>query len=473
MIHSKDLKQFLHQNNLAEAKTVVNSSTPAQAAQYLRELEPKEQVVLFRLLEKDRALEVFELLDREEQTALVRAMDNPDLVQLFEALDPDDRVRLFEELPAKVAKRVLTELGSEARETVSLLMGYPEQSAGRVMSPRYQALRSTTNAAAALAAVKASQLRPDELRVLFVIDEERRFKGYVPLAKLVKADANTPIADLAEEASAAVTATSERLEAARLLKEYDLPALAVVDQEGRLVGAVTFDDVIDILEEEASETMYWKAGIGDVTKRRDEVFSQRLIQGPILYPYRVRILFLLVTLAGGLAVGGLIDAFEDTLEALIAVAVFIPLIMDMGGNVGTQSTTIFARGLALGHINLKRFIRHLRREGLVGLAMGATLGLAGGTVAYFWQGLPNGVPQLGIAVGISLFSVVLLASILGFLLPYILVKLGFDHAPGADPFITTIKDFTGLALYFTLVSVLIGIGEEELEAAASLLKLVG
>jgi magnesium transporter len=473
MLHTQDLKHLLGQNNLSEVKTALNASVPTAVAEALTTLEPREQVIAYRLLEKDRALEVFELLDPQEQTTLVRALDNPELVGLFEELDPDDRVRLFEELPAKVTKRVLQELSSEARETVTLLMGYPEGSAGRAMTPRYQALRSSTNAAAALTAVQASELRPDELQLLFVIDERRFFKGYLPLAKLVKASADTLVSELVEEANVSVTAKSDRLEAARLLKEHDLPAVAVTDTEGRLVGAMTFDDVIDILEEEASETMYWKAGIGDIAKRRDEVFSQRLIQGPILYPYRVRILFLLITLAGGLAVGGLIDAFEGTLEALIAVAVFIPLIMDMGGNVGTQSTTIFARGLALGHINLQRFIRHLRREGTVGLLMGATLGLAAGTVAYFWQGVPNDVPQLGIAVGISIFTVVLLASLLGFLLPYVLVKVGLDHAPGADPFITTIKDFTGLALYFYLVSALIGVAEEEAEAALALVRLLG
>lgn len=474
-MHTQDLHELLTRNDLAAVKALVNQSDTSSVAHSLSELAPKEQVVVFRLLDKKRALEVFELLDRQEQTALVRAMDNPDLVALFEQLDPDDRARLFDELPAKVAKRVLQELSPEARETVSLLMGYPEGSAGRAMTPRYHAIRLSTNAEAALTAVRASPLQPDELRMLFVIDEERHFKGYVPLAKLVKADPKAPISALIEKPEVSVAATQSRLEAARLLKEHDLTAVAVVDNEGRLVGAITFDDVIDILEEEASETMYWKAGVGDLTKRRDEVFSQRLIQGSILYPYRVRILFLLVTLAGGLAVGGLIDAFEGTLEALIAVAVFIPLIMDMGGNVGTQSTTIFARGLALGHINLRRFFRHLRREAGVGLLMGATIGLAGGTVAYFWQGVPNGVPQLGLAVGISLFTVVIIASLLGFLLPYILVKIGLDHAPGADPFITTIKDFTGLALYFFLVTLLIGIeiGEEELEAAASLLRLVG
>nr|WP_217352395.1 magnesium transporter [Candidatus Viridilinea mediisalina] len=152
-----------------------------------------------------------------------------------------------------------------------------------------------------------------------------------------------------------------------MLKFSGLPAIPVVDSEERLVGAVTFDDALDLIERDTSETMYQKAGVGDVTRNRDEIYSKRLTQGPIWYPVRVRIVFLFVTLMGGLAVGGLIDSFEEVLAAVLAAAVFIPLVMDMGGNVGTQSTTIFARGLALGHINLQRFRQHLTREVSIGL----------------------------------------------------------------------------------------------------------
>ncbi len=181
--------------------------------------------------------------------------------------------------------------------------------------------------------------------------------------------------------------------------------------------------------------------------------SEKLTSGGIGYAVKVRMAFLMVTLAGGLAVGGVIDFFEDTLAAVVALAIFIPLVMDMGGNVGTQSTTIFARGLALGHINLGRFFRnHLVREGGVGLAMGVIMAVLAGTIAYFWQGAPNDIPQLGFVVGTALFFSVFTASILGFLLPWVLLKIGVDHAPGADPFITTIKDFTGLAVYFGMAA---------------------
>lgn len=466
---ANDLRELIATSNYTQVKSTVNRSSTAQIVEVLRELEPKQQVVTFRLLDKDRAIAVFEMLEPVEQRRLVEAMEDPEVIQLLEQLDPDDRVRLFDELPAKVTKRLLAGLSSEARAAVNLLLGYPEESVGRVMSPRYQAVRLDTTAGAALAAVRAADLRADELTNIFVIDENRFYQGYVPLADLVKAGEQTPIRSLVRGGEVFVRATDNRVKAAYVLKEHDLPAVAVLDKEGRMVGVLAFDDVIDILEEDVSETMYQKAGVADVIRRRDEVWSRRLFEGPISYPIRLRITFLLVTLAGGLAVGGIIDAFEGTLEAILAAAIFIPVVMDMGGNVGTQSTTIFARGIARGHIQPQRFWHYVRREVTIGAIMGLILGTIGGLAAYFWQGLPNGVPQLGLAVGISLAIVITLATFLGYMLPYLLIRLGFDHAPGADPFITTIKDFVGLALYFYLITLLIGVGEEPV---AGLLRLL-
>jgi magnesium transporter len=423
----------------------------------MQELPQAQRVILFRLLEKDRAIEVFERLEGADQTALVRAMTDPDAVRLLEGLDADLRAHIFDELPAKVTKRLLAALNPEAREAVNILLGYPEDSAGRIMNPRYLAVRQSFTAAEALEAVKDSPLSDETLRTIFVIGDGRFYQGYVPLAALVKASPDTKIASLIEGTDIFVGAAESRLTAARLLKQHNLVALPVVDKENRLVGAVAFDDVIDVLEEEASESMYRKAGIVDVYHQKDVVHSQKLTQGSILYAVRLRIAFLLVTVAGGFAVGALIDQFEETLAAVLTAAIFIPIVMDMGGNVGTQSTTTFARGIALGHINLKRFWRHLRREVSVGLVMGVLLGILTGVIAWLWQGIPNNVPEIGLAVGISIAAVVTLATFLGFLLPWVLIKLGFDHAPGADPFITTIKDFTGLALYFTLVGLLIGV----------------
>ncbi|TGG92471.1 magnesium transporter [Natronospirillum operosum] len=328
-----------------------------------------------------------------------------------------------------------------------------------VMRKTFLNVDATMTAEQALELVRKSDLNHDATSVLFVSSERsNNYRGFVRLSALLRATADTAIGALVEAESPQVKQDVHYEVAARELHRTDIPMLPVTDDENRLVGVLTFDDAMDVLEQEASEDMYWKAGVGDLTHQKDAVRSEKLTSGSIGYPVKVRLMFLMVTLAGGMMVGGVIDHFEGVLEALVALAIFIPLVMDMGGNVGTQSTTIFARGLALGHIDLNRFFRvHVWRELKVGLTMGVLLAVLGGTIAYFWQGAPNGIPMLGVVVGLSLMFSVTTASLLGFLIPWILLKLGVDHAPGADPFITTIKDFSGLAVYFLTAAWLLGI----------------
>lgn len=310
----------------------------------------------------------------------------------------------------------------------------------------------------ALEAVRRSPLGNGMAAVVFIVGTNGRYEGFVRLSALVRAEPTDPVAPLIEGADVAVRHDMEDERAARELQVRDLALLPVVNAQREMIGVLTFDDAMDILEIETSEDIYKKAGIGDLLHPTEVTRSEKLTAGPIWYSVRVRILFLLVTLAGGLIVGGLIDHFEDVLGAVIALAIFIPLVMDMGGNVGTQSTTIFARGYALGQIKMENFFRnHLAREALVGLAMAAVIAIVAGIIAFFWQGVPNGIPQLGVVVGVALFTSVFTAACLGFLLPWAMVKIGVDHAPGADPFITTIKDFTGLLVYFLMAAWLLGL----------------
>lgn len=450
------LKELLQLDAFEEAKRTANLLSVAELARSLMAIEPKKRVLAFRLLEKNKAIAVFEFLRPDEQADLIGTMENPEMIRLVEALDPDDRVKLFEELPAKVTKRLIANLSPEARDAANILLGYPEGSAGRLMSLRYLAVRNHITVGAALASVRESNLRDDELEMVFIIDSERFYRGFIRTVRLIKANPETPIETLIEGTNLAVRASDRDLQAAQLLKDNDLPAVPVVDSEGRLVGDITFDDAIDLVEEEATEAAFAQAGVGSLLSR-DKVWSERLVRGPSWYAIRLRLLFLLVTLIGGMLVGGVIEQFEEILDAVVAAAIFIPLVMDMGGNVGTQSTTIFARGLAWNHINVNQFWSYLVRELRIGAMMGLILGIAAGVISYIWQGAPNNIPQLGLAVGISLFCVVMLGAALGAILPWIMLKFGFDHAPGADPFITTIKDFTGLWIYFSLVGWLVGV----------------
>ncbi|WP_228473918.1 magnesium transporter, partial [Streptomyces calidiresistens] len=453
-----ELLHTLRDRDLTTAKEILAGVTVDEAVTILREAPATERVLAYRLLDKRTAAEVFDLLTGPEEVDLLTAMTTSEATAVLESLDPDDQARLLDEAPAGVAKRLLAALPESDRRRVGVLLSYPADSAGRLANPRYLALRPDTDAARALEEVRDSRLGPEDLTTVFVIDGERHYLGLVTVAELVRAAPGTLLGTLARLPDIAVTTTADAAAASRLLQLRDLGALPVIDSERRLVGALTYDDAMDALEDDASETMYRKAGLGDPTHAKELLRSERLTRGGILYPVRVRIAFLMVTLAGGLMVGGLIERFEDVLAAVVAVAIFVPLIMDMGGNVGTQSTTIFARGLALGHIDPKVFGRQLFREVRVGATMALILAGIGGTVAYLWQGAPNDIPLLGLAVGLSLFTSVTLATFLGFALPWLLFRIGLDHAPGADPFITTIKDFTGLAVYFSLTAWLLGVG---------------
>ncbi|WAL60657.1 magnesium transporter [Thermocoleostomius sinensis] len=455
-MRSNILNQLLEQPSVEATKQTVNQLSSFELARLLNDVDYQKRVLAFRLLGKNKAIEVFEYLNPDEQADLIQAMENPESIEVIESLDPDDRVQLFEELPAKVTKRLIADLSPDSRQTINTLLGYPERSAGRLMSPRYLAVRSHSTAGEAVHVVRNSRLRSDELQVVFILTEGRFYRGYTWLATLIKAHPDTAVETLIE-GEIAVRVVDHEVRAAQLMKDCDLPAIPVTDQEGRLVGAITFDDIIDLIDEEATEAAYSKAGVGGNLRGRDRVWSQRLVSGPIWYAMRLRLLFLVITLIGGFIVGGVIDQFEDTLETVVAAAIFIPLVMDMGGNVGTQSTTIFARGLAWEQIDASRFFPYLVREATIGALIGLVLGVAAGTIAYFWQGIPNNVPQLGMAVGIALFAVVLLGAVLGAVLPWILLRSGFDHATGADPFLTTIKDFLGLLIYFSLVDWLVGV----------------
>jgi magnesium transporter len=466
------IRAMLDRNDGEAISSAIASSHPYVAARTLDSLQDEPLWNVLRRARPQDAAAVFSHLPISRQIRLARARNVKEVANLLKDMAPDDRVDVLHGLDKGRREKVLDQLPERDRRVTERLASYPEDTVGAVMVPYFISATDQMTVGQALQQVRGTTPRKESTTTVYVTDAEGRLVGEVALVELITAAANTPINRVMHVGIVSVKVDEPRTVAAAKVKDFDLLAVPVTNGEGKLVGVVTVDDVLDVVEEEVSDTMYQKAGVGDLIHQRDHVFSEKLTTGSIAYPIRVRILYLLVALTGGMLVGGLIDFWEDTLAVVLAAAVFIPVIMDMGGNTGTQSTTIFARGLALGHIDLRRFFPYFIREGSIGLVMGAVLGLIGGTIAYFWQGLPNDVPQLGLAVGLSLFAVITVAAMLGFLLPYIMVKLGLDHAPGADPFITTIKDFTGLALYFALVSWLITIdlnGEEEVEAAASLL----
>ncbi len=446
-----EINQMVNNKAMDRLKETLNDQDTVTLVDLIQELPRQKQVIAFRLLNKDLAIEVFEKLELNFQEELISSFAENEVIDLMTDLAPDDRARLLDELPAKVAERVMNVLSAQEREMTAELLGYKPETAGRIMNPEYISFKKGITVREALDQIRSQGLGTETVHTLYVTDPVRKLEGVLSLRVLVMADPGEKIENIMYDQPVSVSTFTDQEDVARLLQQQDLMAVPVVDRENRLVGIVTFDDAMDVIGEETTEDIFNMAGLS----RPKEIESDRsraLISGSLRDVWKIRLPYLFIALVGGLLAGGVIETFEASLEAITALAFFIPVVMDMGGNVGTQSATIFARALVLGQINVRRFMQHLFREIGIGVSMGALLGLITGVIAGIWQQFP----ELGLVVGLSLTLTVTVASTLGFLIPFLLYKLGLDQAAGSNPIITTLKDITGLFIYFFLVDMFLG-----------------
>lgn len=444
---------LMEAHNWTELKHFLNEEMGFQELLEMMEVfPPHQQVVLFRLFNKDLALEVFEVLEPHKQRELLEAFNATEVIELFSGIDPSDQVRIIDELPAKVAKELLKAIPRVTRDAAAILMGFKPGTVGRVITPHYLRLKRDMTVSEALSQIR--RLKPDSETLLdiYITDKHRVLEGSLTLRDLVVAEPETTVGEIMDDDVVYVTADTDQEDAVNILKKFDLVTLPVVDSEQRLVGVLEYDRALDILHEEAAEDLLEKGGLINL-QNREESMSQRLINGTLFQVLKVRLPFLMITLAGGLLAGLVIEQFEEAINTVVALAFFMPVVMDMGGNVGTQSTTIFTRSLVLGHVRPNSFMGPFLKEVGRGLVMGVILGIMAGIIGILWQG----DYRLGLVVGISLFFTVTLAATLGFFIPWILYRLDFDQAAGAGPIITTIKDISGLLIYFGLATMLMGI----------------
>ena len=440
------IMNHLNDKDMETLKTLLADAGEMEILSVFTELSPKEQVLVFRLLTKDMALSIFEELDSDDQQNLLHFFADAETIELINEMAPDDRVKLLDELPATVAKKMLASLSHKEREMTNLLMGYEAQTAGRIMTPEYVRVQKELTAAQALEKVKKGAVEKETIYTIYITDEARALEGVISLRDLLIAKPDAKVEDIMEKISVTVSTDTDQEEVARLLQKLDWLAVPVVDKENRLVGIVTVDDAIDILEDEATEDIFEQGGM---FASKEANRSELLIRGSLWQIWKVRLPFLFITIVAGMLAALVIDGFEEVLNATAAIAIFIPLIMDMGGNVGTQSSTLFARGVVLGHISMNKFFAHLVKEVGVGVSLGAITGLISGIVASVWQG----EPMLGVAVGLALLITMTLAAFLGFLVPFVLVRFNVDHAAGSAPIITSIKDISGLVVYFVFATI--------------------
>ncbi|WNZ44227.1 magnesium transporter [Leptolyngbya boryana CZ1] len=432
------LQPLLEQKDFQAAKALLVPIQPVDIADAIEDLPSVMQAIAFRLLSKDEAIEVYEYLDPAIQEALLEDFKRPDVLEVVDGMSPDDRVRLFDELPAKVVRQLFYHLSAEERDATALLLGYPANTAGRIMTPEYVSLKESWTVAQALERIRQVARSTETIYYLYITDISRRLNGILSLRDLLTADLEVLISQIMNREVVRVETNTDQEEVARIIQDYDLIALPVVDREQRLVGIVTVDDVLDVLEEETTEDIYT---LGGLQSDGDDYFRANLFTIA-----RKRVVWLLVLLVTNTATSAVIRSQEDVLERVVALAAFIPLLIDTGGNVGSQSSTVIIRGLNTDNDQLRNRLSVIRREAIAGSILGAMLGVIVTVWAYFLQG------DIGVAlaVGISLFAISLIASIAGSGLPFLFQAFKLDPALMSAPFITTAVDVFGVLIYLNV-----------------------
>lgn len=446
-----EIGELLAQRRFDQLRDAVLEFEPADVADLVEGLEPDQAALVFRLLPRDLATDVFSHLEPERQQSLIASLGTERVAALINELDPDDRTALLEELPAEVAQRLIALLTPAERSVTQAILGYPEESVGRLMTPDYVRVKADWTTARALDHIRKYGRDAETVNVIYVIDEGRRLIDDLPLRQLLLADPQQTVESLMDRKVVALSATDDREEAVRQMQHYDLIALPVVDSRGILVGIVTADDVADVAEEEATEDIQKMGGMEALDAPYLEIGMGAML--------RKRAGWLSVLFVGQMLTATAMGYFEGEIEKAVVLALFLPLIISSGGNAGSQATSLVIRAMAVGEVALRDWWRVLRRELVAGVTLGLWLGIIGVARVVFW---PDRVGlygehyiRLGLAVGASTVGVVTFGAFAGSMLPFLLRLLRLDPAAASAPFVATVVDVTGVVIYFTVAAVML------------------
>jgi magnesium transporter len=419
-------------NSLREAFTEMD---PADVAEVIEDLPAKDSGILFRLLPRDMAALAFEYLPPHQQSEVVSTLGNEELKKLLNEMAPDDRTRLLEELPAEVTRRVLTTLTPAELKVARELLGYPERSAGRYMTPEFLTVPANSTAVEALDYVRKHGQGRETLNVLYVV--------------LAKPD--TRVADIPDRQLISIPATADREEIITFFEKYDRVALPVTDSQGVLLGIITVDDVLDVAEEEATEDIQRMGGM--------EALEAPYLDIGIAGMLRKRIGWLTVLFFGQMFTATAMAHYQDAITQAVFLSAFVPLIISSGGNSGSQATSLIIRALAVRDVSLSDWWRVALRESVSGIALGLFLGVLGTLRIVLWPGREDiygpHFGWVGVAVGLSVVGVVMFGTMCGSMLPFLLRRLGLDPAAASAPFVATLVDVTGVVIYFTVASAIL------------------
>jgi magnesium transporter len=442
-----EIKSLIDARNFSALREVFREFPPADVAEVILDIPEDEQVIIFRVLPHDLAADVFEYLGIEEQQKLLRAMAHEQVVAILNEMSPDDRTALLEELPSAAARQLIRLLTPEERHVATALLGYPEDSVGRLMTPDFIAAKEDWTVQHVLDYVREYGRDRETLNFIYVVDDRGKLIDDVRMREFLLRPLTAKVSDIRDRNFAALNATDSQQDALNFFRKYDRAALPVVDSNGVLVGIVTSDDMLDVAEEEATEDIQKLGGM--------EALDEPYTTIPFLRMVKKRATWLVILFLGEMLTATAMQGYNGEIEKAAILAMFLPLIISSGGNSGSQATTLVIRAMALGELRLRDWFSVVRKELLSGLALGLILGIIGFFRITLWQYLhifDYGKYHwlVALTVGSALIGVVLWGTLSGAMLPFLLRRCGLDPAASSAPFVATLVDVTGLVIYFNV-----------------------
>lgn len=441
----EQFKELIKNKKLKEAKALIENLNEVDVATLIDELDPTTGTVVFRMLPKDIAADVFANFDSEQQQAIIRSSTDAEIKGIMDELYFDDKVDMLEEMPSNVVNSLLKYSAPEERNLINQFLKYPENSAGSLMTIEYVSLKKEMTIEESFRKIKREGIDKETIYTLYVTDDYRRLIGILSLRELIVAPAETKISELMRSEVVYVHTHDDQEDVANLFRKYGFEAIPVVDNEKRIVGIITYDDIIDIIEEETNEDFQVMAAI---TPSEDEY-----LESGVFSLAKHRIMWLMVLMISSTITQRIIAGYESYLYSVAGLSTFIPMLMDTGGNSGSQSSTLVIRGLATGDIKPKDWYKVMWKEFRIAMVVGIVLSIISYFKIIYFDKMPN---NIALTVSLTLIFAVMTAKVVGGILPIAAHKLKLDPAIMASPLITTIADATSLIVYFILAQSIIG-----------------
>lgn len=442
----KDILELLENNKLLELKEILLEENPIDIAEVFEDFPKDKHLVMFKILPKDLSSEVFSYLSPEKQLEVIENITDEEIRFIMDEMYLDDTVDFIEEMPANIVDKILKNTSSDKRKLINQILKYPENSAGSVMTVEYVSFKENISIGQAISYYRKVAVDKEETDICFVTDSKRKLVGTISLKTLILADDDELISDEMETNIISVVTKDDQEEIASLFRKYDITTMPVVDNENRLVGVITVDDIVDVIDQENTEDMQIMAAMNpsDQEYLKESVFSLA----------RDRILWLLVLMISATFTGLVIKKYEAALQTAVVLTVFIPMLMSTGGNAGSQSAALIIRGIALGEIEISDIFKVIWKEFKVSIIVGAILSTFNFLRIYYFSKMEL---KISIVIALSLFITVIMAKIIGGVLPLIAKSLKIDPAIMASPLITTLVDTGSLIVYFKLAVIFLNL----------------